>query len=86
MTDTSTDVIDNGSDNSQNDDVMTRLDAKKNQQTQESQTLFSILFTLDIIHIHTHMVFLFQQATAKLRGYPALKPTQVCLIDHWLCL
>jgi len=40
MTDTSTDIIDNGSDNSQSDDAMTELDPEDNQQTlqQESAT------------------------------------------------
>jgi len=33
MTDTSTNVIDNGSDNGQSDDATTRLDPEDNQQT-----------------------------------------------------
>jgi len=43
MSDTSTDVIDNGSDNSQSDDATTGLDPEENQQTlqQKSATEFA---------------------------------------------
>ena len=39
MTDTSTEIIDNGSDNGQNDDATTGLDAEDNQQTSQQDSL-----------------------------------------------
>jgi len=50
MTDTSTDVIDNSSDNSQSDDATTRLDPEDNQQTlqQESATELATVVPITI--------------------------------------
>jgi len=50
MTDTSTDVIDNGSDNSQSDDTMTKLDPEDNKQTlqQESVTKLTTVVPITI--------------------------------------
>jgi len=50
MTDTSTDIIDNGSDNGQSDNATTGLDAENNQQTlqQESVTELTTVVTITI--------------------------------------
>jgi len=50
MTDTSTNIIDNGLDNSQSDNTMTRLDPEDNQQTlqQESTTELATVVSITI--------------------------------------
>jgi len=50
MSDNSTDVIDNDSDNGQGDDVMTGLDAEDNQQIlqQESVTKLAVVVPITI--------------------------------------
>jgi len=35
----------------------------------------TLLLSTTVLNDIIHMIFLFQRATAKLRGYPVLKPT-----------
>jgi len=48
MTDTSTDIIDNGSDNGQNDDATTGLDAEDNQQTSQQDSVSELTTVVPI--------------------------------------
>jgi len=49
MTDTSTDVIDNGSDNGQSDDITTGLDVEDNQQTSQQESVTELATVVTII-------------------------------------
>ena len=48
MTDTSTEIIDNGSDNGQNDDATTGLDAEDNQQTSQQDSVSELATVVPI--------------------------------------